>query len=108
LAVVQAQRLLFGVALVMERKTSPQRLLPLRRTDGVAQALLRLMEAMPGVQIIPAIGQGDGAVHVLAGSIEEAVDLIIARREQYGFSHVQVLEQRMESFAPFVARLAEK
>jgi alkanesulfonate monooxygenase SsuD/methylene tetrahydromethanopterin reductase-like flavin-dependent oxidoreductase (luciferase family) len=57
-------------------------------------------------------GKAEGApphsVHVLAGSIEEIVDVIITRREQYGFSYVQVLEQQMEAFAPVVARLAGK
>jgi probable F420-dependent oxidoreductase len=46
------------------------------------------------------------SVHVLAGSVEKIVDEIVARRAQYGFSYVQVLEQQMEAFAPVVARLA--
>lgn len=63
-------------------------------------------------QLVLTDGKAGGAplhsVHVLAGSIEEIVDEIIARREQYGFSYVQVLEQQMEAFAPVVARLAGK
>ncbi|HEY7419051.1 MAG TPA: LLM class flavin-dependent oxidoreductase, partial [Ktedonobacteraceae bacterium] len=48
------------------------------------------------------------SVHVLAGSVEQIIETILARREKYGFSYVQVMEQQMEAFAPVVARLAEK
>lgn len=63
-------------------------------------------------QLVLTDGKAKGAlphsVHVLTGSIEEIGDVIIARREQYVFSYVQVLEQQMEAFAPVVARLAGK
>ena len=44
--------------------------------------------------------------HVLAGSVDGIVAEIMRRREQHGFSYVQVMEQQMEAFAPVVARLA--
>jgi len=44
--------------------------------------------------------------HVLAGSVDGIVAEIVRRRERYGFSYVQVMEQQMEAFAPVVARLA--
>ena len=43
---------------------------------------------------------------MLAGSVEQIVAEIVERRERYGFSYVQVMEQQMEAFAPVVARLA--
>jgi probable F420-dependent oxidoreductase len=46
--------------------------------------------------------------HVLAGSIDQIVEEIAERRERYGFSYVQIMEQQMEAFAPVVARLAGK
>ena len=44
--------------------------------------------------------------HVLTGGVDEIVAEIVRRREQYGFSYVQIMEQQMEAFAPVVARLA--
>jgi probable F420-dependent oxidoreductase len=44
--------------------------------------------------------------HVLAGSVDQIVAEMVERRERYGFSYVQVMEQQMEAFAPVVARLA--
>jgi probable F420-dependent oxidoreductase len=44
--------------------------------------------------------------HALAGSVDGIVGEIVRRRERYGFSYVQVMEQQMEAFAPVVARLA--
>jgi probable F420-dependent oxidoreductase len=46
--------------------------------------------------------------HVLAGSVDQIVEEIGERRERYGFSYVQIMEQQMEAFAPVVARLARK
>jgi len=46
--------------------------------------------------------------HVLAGSVDQIVEEISERRERYGFSYVQIMEQQMEAFAPVVARLAGK
>jgi alkanesulfonate monooxygenase SsuD/methylene tetrahydromethanopterin reductase-like flavin-dependent oxidoreductase (luciferase family) len=44
--------------------------------------------------------------HVLAGTVDQIVEEILARRERYGFSYVQVMEQQMDAFAPVVERLA--
>jgi probable F420-dependent oxidoreductase len=44
--------------------------------------------------------------HVLTGSVEQIVAEVVERRERYGFSYVQIMEQQMEAFAPVVARLA--
>lgn len=46
------------------------------------------------------------SVHVLIGSVDQIVDELLARREAYGFSYIQVIEHQMEAFAPVVARLA--
>jgi probable F420-dependent oxidoreductase len=49
---------------------------------------------------------GLSAFHVLSGSTEQIVELLLARREDYGFSYIQVPDAQMEAFAPVVARLA--
>jgi probable F420-dependent oxidoreductase len=46
--------------------------------------------------------------HVLAGSVDQIVEEIYERRDRYGFSYVQIMEQQMEAFAPVVAQLAGK
>lgn len=46
------------------------------------------------------------AFHVLVGSTEQIAEQLLARREQYGFSYIQVPDAQMEAFAPIVARLA--
>jgi probable F420-dependent oxidoreductase len=43
---------------------------------------------------------------VFIGTIDEIVDDMRRRREQYGFSYYVVSDTQMESFAPIVARLA--
>lgn len=48
------------------------------------------------------------SVHVLIGSVDQIVDELLARREAYGFSYIQVIEHQLEAFAPVVARLAGK
>lgn len=48
------------------------------------------------------------SLHVLDGGIDQIVEEILARRERYGFSYIQVQEWQMEAFAPVVARLAGK
>lgn len=48
------------------------------------------------------------SLHVLDGGIDQIVEEILARRERYGFSYIQVQEWHMETFAPVVARLAGK
>jgi len=48
------------------------------------------------------------SLHVLDGGIDQIVEEILARRERYGFSYIQVQDWHMEAFAPVVARLAGK
>jgi hypothetical protein len=48
------------------------------------------------------------SLHVLDGGIDQIVEEILARRERFGFSYIQVQEWQMEAFAPVVARLAGK
>lgn len=42
---------------------------------------------------------------VLAGTVEQVCDTILARREEYGLSYWVVHDAEMEAFAPVVARL---
>ncbi|WP_242605910.1 TIGR03621 family F420-dependent LLM class oxidoreductase [Frankia sp. Cppng1_Ct_nod] len=44
--------------------------------------------------------------HVLAGSVDEICERLVARRERYGISYVTVGARALEDFAPVVARLA--
>ncbi|WP_322750366.1 MULTISPECIES: TIGR03621 family F420-dependent LLM class oxidoreductase [unclassified Frankia] len=44
--------------------------------------------------------------HVLAGSVDEICERLVARRERYGISYVTVGARVLEDFAPVVARLA--
>jgi probable F420-dependent oxidoreductase len=46
------------------------------------------------------------AFHALSGSIEQITEQLLVRREQYGFSYIQVPDAQMEAFAPVVGRLA--
>ena len=46
--------------------------------------------------------------HTLIGSVDQICDLLIQRREVYGFSFVTVFDTAMEDFAPIVARLHGK
>lgn len=41
-------------------------------------------------------------------SIEQAIEYLLAQRERYGYSYIQVYEGQMENFAPVVARLVGK
>ncbi len=50
----------------------------------------------------------EDSLHVLTGSIDQIVEELLARRERYGFSYIQVTEPHMEAFAPVVTRLAGK
>jgi len=43
---------------------------------------------------------------VLAGTVEEVVDQLVARREELGFSYVVLGDDTFEPFAPVVAQLA--
>jgi len=53
-------------------------------------------------------GQVLTSPHFLIGSVDQICQDIWARREQYGFSYIVVWEEHLESFAPVVARLANK
>jgi hypothetical protein len=44
----------------------------------------------------------------LAGTVDQMVEMLEQRREEYGFSYVVVHEPEMEQFADVVARLAGK
>jgi probable F420-dependent oxidoreductase len=46
--------------------------------------------------------------HALIGSVDQICDLLIHRREVYGFSYITVFDTAMEEFAPIVARLHGK
>jgi hypothetical protein len=45
---------------------------------------------------------------VLVGSVEQIVEELQKRREQFGFSCIEIQENYMEALAPIVARLAGK
>lgn len=44
--------------------------------------------------------------NALIGSVEQICDMLLARRERYGFSYVSVSDRNADAFAPVVARLA--
>lgn len=48
------------------------------------------------------------SIHTLTGSMDQIVEELLARRERYGFSYIQVTERLLDAFAPIVARLAGK
>ena len=43
---------------------------------------------------------------VLAGSVDQVCDALVARREEWGVSYVVFGDDNYEEFAPVVARLA--
>jgi probable F420-dependent oxidoreductase len=64
-----------------------------------------LAEALaPGFGITPDEAMSSGAV--LAGSVDEVCDTLVARREEWGVSYVVFGDDQYEHFAPVVARLA--
>jgi probable F420-dependent oxidoreductase len=64
-----------------------------------------LAEAMaPAFGVEPAEALSSGAV--LAGTVDEVCDTLIARREEWGVSYVVLGDDNYEEFAPVVARLA--
>jgi probable F420-dependent oxidoreductase len=48
------------------------------------------------------------SVHTLIGNIDHMAEELLARRERYGFSYIQVPVSLLDAFAPIVARLAGK
>ena len=64
-----------------------------------------LAEAMaPAFGVEPAEALSSGAV--LAGTVDEVCDTLLARREQWGVSYAVFGDDNYEEFAPVVARLA--
>ena len=64
-----------------------------------------LAEAMaPAFGVEPAEALSSGAV--LAGTVDEVCDTLLARREEWGVSYVVLGDDTYEEFAPVVARLA--
>jgi probable F420-dependent oxidoreductase len=66
------------------------------------QALADAMAPAFGVSPDEALGSGS----VLAGSVDQVCDTLIARREEWGVSYVVFGDDTYEQFAPVVARLA--
>jgi probable F420-dependent oxidoreductase len=66
------------------------------------QALADAMAPAFGVSPEEALGSGS----VLAGSVDQVCDTLIARREEWGVSYVVFGDDTYEQFAPVVARLA--
>lgn len=52
--------------------------------------------------------QTRNCTHVLVGSVEQIVEELQKRREQFGFSCIEIQDNYMEALAPVVARLAGK
>ena len=67
-----------------------------------AQALAEAMAPAFGVDPSEALDSGG----VLAGSVDQVCDTLVARREQWGVSYVVFGDDQYEEFAPVVARLA--
>jgi probable F420-dependent oxidoreductase len=64
-----------------------------------------LAEALaPAFDITPEDALASGSV--LAGSVDEVCDTLVARREEWGVSYVVFGDDQYEQFAPVVARLA--
>jgi probable F420-dependent oxidoreductase len=64
-----------------------------------------LADAMaPAFGVSPDEALGSGAV--LAGSVDQVCDTLLARREEWGVSYVVFGDDQYEEFAPVVARLA--
>src|SRR5206468_3817089 len=61
-------------------------------------------------QMAPTLGlEPDEALEmlpVLVGTVDELCEILLQRRQDYGFSYIVIHEGEMEDFAPVVARLA--
>src|SRR5207249_1725762 len=55
---------LFGVARVVQLEHAAEHLATRGLREGVAEALFRLVEAVPQFQVRPAVGGGDSMVHL--------------------------------------------
>lgn len=67
-----------------------------------AQGMAEAMAPAFGVDSREALASGA----VLAGTVDEVCDTLIARREEWGVSYVVLGDDQYEQFAPVVARLA--
>ena len=67
-----------------------------------AQALAEAMAPAFGVDPAEALSSGG----VLAGTVDEVCETLVARREEWGVSYVVFGDDQYEEFAPVVARLA--
>jgi probable F420-dependent oxidoreductase len=74
--------------------------------DAAGDRFARLELGYTVFQAVVADAELPSSPHVLAGDVERVVAEVVERRERYGFSYVQVMEQQMDAFAPVVARLA--
>ena len=54
------------------------------------------------------LGSVQESIHMLIGSIDQITEELLARRERYGFSYIQVTASLLDAFAPIVARLTGK
>ncbi|GCE22440.1 LLM class F420-dependent oxidoreductase [Dictyobacter kobayashii] len=72
----------------------------------LSQAAYQLSISDNPAEVVPP----DGAPPIprKAMSTEQAVEYLLAQREQLGFSYIQVYDGQMENFAPVVARLRGK
>lgn len=67
-----------------------------------AQALAEAMAPAFGVDPAEALSSGG----VLAGTVDEVCETLVARREEWGVSYIVFGDDQYEEFAPVVARLA--
>lgn len=70
-------------------------------TDDPEAAVRPLVERVPDLTVEQALE----LPLVLAGTLEQITEKVLAQRERYGFSYLTVLEPYMEAFAPVVAEL---
>jgi probable F420-dependent oxidoreductase len=75
------------------------------RTDGKEQ--LGPVQAT-GLSTLVAGDQPLRGIFVLAGSVDQLCEQVLANRERFGLSYISVIEKDMEAFAPVVERLAGK
>jgi alkanesulfonate monooxygenase SsuD/methylene tetrahydromethanopterin reductase-like flavin-dependent oxidoreductase (luciferase family) len=61
-----------------------------------------------GISELVAGDQPLQGIYVLAGSVNQLCEQVLANRERFGLSYVSVFEKDMEAFAPVVQRLVGK
>lgn len=72
---------------------------------ATAEEQLQVAEGMAGMFGLPADEVLQGP-HTIIGTVDQAVELLEARRQRWDMSYVVVQGDAMEAFAPVVARLA--